>query len=169
MKNPNSLFQTILLALAFALTPMVQAERRPDGGPIRLRTSQHVTANSEASSAYSARALDDQVQVVTVHSTGDVGRGKIGSFVIKMDPAVTRGGMYVNFKISGTAVSGVDYLPLVSPAYIGKSGYGIILVHTLADPRAIGLRQAYSVVVTLEPGPGYKLGEPTSAKLMIEP
>jgi hypothetical protein len=79
------------------------------------------------------------------------------------------GGMYVNFKVSGTAVSGVDYLPLVSPAYIGASGYAVILVHTLADARASANLQAYSVVVTLEPGPGYAIGTARSAKLMIEP
>jgi len=51
----------------------------------------------------------------------------------------------------------VDYVALLSPAYIGQSGYGTILVKTLPDPRAFN-RQAYSVVVTLEPGLGYALG-----------
>lgn len=169
MKNPNSLFQAMLLALAFALTPIVQAERRPDGGPIRPRTSQDVSANSEASFADSTRSEDDQFPAITIHSTGDVGRGKTGSFVLKMDPAVMLGGMYVNFKVSGTAVQGVDYVALVSPAYIGRSGYGVILVRTLPDPRGSNIRQAYSVVVTLEPGLGYTVSEPRSAKIMIKP
>jgi hypothetical protein len=47
------------------------------------------------------------------------------------------GGMYVNFSVNGTAIPGVDYLPLVSPAYIGQKGYGVILVQTLPDPQSI--------------------------------
>jgi hypothetical protein len=104
---------------------------------------------------------------VTIYSTGDVTRGKTGSFVLNMKP-VMFGGMYVNFSVSGTAIPGVDYVPLVSPAYIGQSGYGVILVQTLPDPRAFR-RQAYSVVVKLEPGLGYAIGEPSSAQMMINP
>ncbi len=51
---------------------------------------------------------------------------------------------------------------------IGQSGYGTILVKTLPDPRAFD-HQAYSVVVTLEPGLGYALGEPKSAQMWIKP
>jgi hypothetical protein len=85
-----------------------------------------------------------------------------------MKPALMFGGMYVNFKVSGTAVAGVDYVALLSPAYIGQSGYGTILVKTLPDPRAFN-RQAYSVVVTLEPGAGYAVGIPSSATIWIKP
>jgi hypothetical protein len=86
-----------------------------------------------------------------------------------MEPPVMLGGTYVNFSVSGTAVPGVDYVPLVSPAYIGQSGYGVILVQTLLDRRVSSFRQAYSVVVTLEPGLGYAVGEPKSAQMMIKP
>jgi hypothetical protein len=109
------------------------------------------------------------IPVITIHSTGDVIRGKTGSFVLNMNPPLMFGGTYVNFSVSGTAISGVDYVPLVSPAYIGQSGYGVILVQTLPDPRASSFRQAYSVVVTLEPGLGYAVGEPSSAQMMIKP
>jgi hypothetical protein len=111
---------------------------------------------------------EDKLPVITIHSTGDVFRGKTGSFVLSMNP-VMFGGSYVNFSVSGTAIPGVDYVPLVSPAYIGQSGYGVILVATLPDPRASSIRQAYSVVVTLQPGPGYAVGEPSSAQMMIKP
>jgi hypothetical protein len=77
------------------------------------------------------------------------------------------GGMHVNFKVSGTAVPGVDYVALVSPAYIGKSGYAVISIKTLADPRGSSNSKTYSVVLTLEAGPGYAMGEPKSAKLLI--
>jgi hypothetical protein len=114
------------------------------------------------------RSEEDKFPVITIHSTGDVTRGKTGSFVLSMDPVVF-GGTYVNFTVSGTAIPGVDYIPLVSPAHIGQAGYGVILVQTLPDPRALSVHQSYSVVVTLEPGPGYALAEPKSAQMMINP
>ena len=79
------------------------------------------------------------------------------------------GGTYVNFKVSGTAIAGVDYVLLVSPAYIGQSGYGVIQVKTLRDPRGSAFRQAYSVIVTLEPGAGYAVGAASSATMWIKP
>jgi hypothetical protein len=109
------------------------------------------------------------IPVVTIHSTGNVTRGKIGSFVLEMKPAITFGGAYVNFSVRGTAVPGVDYVPPVSPTYVGSSGYGVILVETLPDPRGSSFRRGYDIVVTLEPGPGYALGEPKSAKMTIRP
>src|SRR5262245_66567463 len=90
------------------------------------------------------RAEDDKVPLITIHSTGDVTRGKTGSFVVNMNP-VMFGGAYVKFSVSGTAIPGVDYVALVSPAHIGQTGYGVILVQTLPDPRAASNRQAYSV------------------------
>jgi hypothetical protein len=110
---------------------------------------------------------EEKLPVITIHSTGDVTRGKTGSFVLNMNP-VLFGGMYVNFSVGGTAIPGVDYVHLVSPAHIGQSGYGVILVQTLPNRRAPAL-QSYSVVVTLEPGPGYAVGEPKSAQMMIKP
>jgi len=77
------------------------------------------------------------------------------------------GGMYINFKVSGTAVAGVDYVSLLSPTFIGKSGYGVISLKTLADPRGSSDGKAYSVVVTLEPGAGYFVGKPSSATIWI--
>ena len=112
---------------------------------------------------------EDKVPLITIHSTGDaVIRGKTGSFVLRMNPIVF-GECYVNFSVSGTAISGVDYSPLVSPAHIDKSGYGVILVQTLPNTRGPSSRLSYSVVVSLEPGPGYAVGEPKSAQLMIKP
>src|SRR6476659_7114664 len=99
---------------------------------------------------------------VTIHSAGDVTRGEIGSFVVTINPPPW--GSYVHFSVSGTAVPGVDYVPLVSPAFV-VGGYGVISVPTLPDPRASFFPQAYSVVVTVEPGLGYTVGEPSSAKM----
>ena len=145
MKNRNNVFTATLVALAFALAPFTKAAPYPDGGP------------------------DPALAVITVHSTDNVKRGKTGSFVLNMSPALMLGGMYANFSTSGTAVEGVDYVALVSPAYIGQSGYGTILVKTLPDPRGSSIRQSYSVVVTLEAGAGYKVGAPSSATMWIKP
>ena len=182
MKNRNTQLTAILFVIAFAFAPIVQAVPSPDGGPIRppaneaprpdggpvsLAANDRVSANSEASSAY-ASPQDVQLPVITIHSTGDVKRGKTGSFVLDMHPLMF-GGMYVNFSLSGTAIPGVDYVQPLSPAYIGQSGYGVILIQTLPDPRDSSIRRAYDVVVTLEPGAGYALGIPSSARLWIKP
>jgi hypothetical protein len=128
-----------------------------------------VHGDSPTSFASPTSPQDVQLPVVSIHSTADVKRGRTGSFVLNMNPPVMPGGSYVNFSVSGTAIPGVDYVPLVSPAYVGPSGYGVILVQTLPDPRASSARQSYSVVVTLEPGPGYAVGQPASARMMIKP
>ena len=112
---------------------------------------------------------DQKLPVVTIYSTGNVFRGKTGSFVLDMKPSLMFGGTYVNFKVTGTASPGVDYLALVSPTFIGQSGYGAISVPTLPDPRGSSNNQAYSVVVTLERGVGYFVGEPSSATIWISP
>ena len=176
MKNRNTQLTAILFVVALALAPIIQAAPspdggptyllvndapRPDGGPARL-ANDRVNANSEAIPE------GENQPVITVHSTDSVTRGKTGSFVLDMHPLMF-GGMYVNFSLSGSAVAGVDYVQPLSPAYIGHSGYGVILIQTLADPRAGSSRQAYDVVVTLEPGAGYALGIPGSATMWIKP
>jgi hypothetical protein len=176
MKNRNTQLTAILFVVALALAPIIQAGPRPDGGPthlpaneaprldggpVSLTTNDRVSANSEA--------IPEQGPVITIHSTDNVTRGKTGSFVLNMKPALMLGGMYVNFSISGTAVAGVDYVQPLSPAYIGQSGYGVIQIQTLPDPRASSSRQAYSVVVTLEAGAGYAVGQPRSATMWIKP
>ena len=153
MKNQNTIFITIVSALAFALAPVTKAEQNPEGGPDPIQGASTVVTQA----------------VVTVHSTDNVTRGRIGSFVLAMKPTRMLGGTYVNFKVSGTAIAGVDYVLLVSPAYLGQSGYGVIQVKTLRDPRGSAFRQAYSVTITLEPGAGYAVGAASSATMWIKP
>ena len=117
----------------------------------------------------SASATGPQLPVVTIQSTDNVTRGKIGTFVLSANPQILLATTFVNFTVSGTAISGIDYTPLVPPASIGQSGFGALLVKTLPDPRALVSRQAYSVVVTLEPSPGYAVGTPNSAVMFIKP
>ena len=169
MKNRNTQLTAILFVLAFALAPIVQAAPRPEGGPTRASTNESVSSNGEASAEYSTSSEGEQRPVITISSTGNVTRGKTGSFVLHMTPPVMFGGTYINFSVSGTAIPGVDYVPLVSPAYVGPSGYGVILIQTLPDPRAPSIRRAYDVVITLETGFGYAIGEPRSAQMAIKP
>jgi hypothetical protein len=147
MKNQNIVFIPIALALALALAPVTQAAPCPQG------------------------VQCEQLPVVTIHSTGDVIRGNTGSFVLSMNSTnspLNLGGMYVNFTVGGTAIPGVDYVALVSPTFIGQSGYGTILIKTLPNPRGAADCQAYSAVVKLEPGAGYAVGAPSSATMWIK-
>jgi len=136
----------------------------------------HVNGETQESAASVIGSPDQQFPVVTIRSvsTSGVGgstvtRGQSGVFVLSMTRQSSVATTFVNFKVTGTAIPGVDYSPLVSPTFIGQSGFGAILVKTLPDPRAGVIAQAYSVVVTLEPGPGYAVGEPSSAKILIAP
>lgn len=172
MKNRNKIYTATLVALAFALAPVTQAGQKLDGGPTRQPANEgpsylFYTARANANS--DGENESENLPIITIHSTGDVIRGKTGSFVLDMKPALMLGGTYVNFKVSGTAIAGVDYVLLVSPAYIGQSGYGVIQVQTLPNPRGSSFRQAYSVVVTLEPGAGYTVGASRSATMWIKP
>ena len=85
-----------------------------------------------------------------------------------MQPRLLLGATYVNFTVSGTAILGVDYKALVPPGYsdnpvMAQSWW------TYPDPRGPSNRQAYSVVLTLESGLGYALGEARSAQMWIKP
>ena len=129
----------------------------------------HVHGATQGNSPSVIGPPDQQFPVVTIHSTDNVTRGKIGTFVLSVNSKILLATTFVNFSVSGTAIPGVDYTPLVSPAFIGQSGFGVLMVKTLPDPRASFFRQPYSVVITLEPGLGYAVGEPSSAQMFIKP
>jgi hypothetical protein len=184
MKNRNTQLTAVLFVVALALAPIVQAAQQCGGGPTHLLANEAPQPGGIPTRPLSIEAprpdggpvsvtdptsQDKQMPVIIINSTGDVSRGKTGSFVLDMKPRLMFGAMFVNFTVSGTAIPGVDYVALVSPAYIGQSGYGTILVQTLPDPRGSANRQAYSVVITLDAGAGYAIGQPSSAQLMIKP
>jgi hypothetical protein len=117
-------------------------------------------------------AIPGQLPVVNIYSTADsVIRGETGAFVLSMKQSQPYKSYYpyVNFTVGGSAVPGIDYVQLLSPAFVGPSGYGTILVKTLLDPRGSVFRRDYDVEVKLQPGLGYTLGSNTSAKLTIKP
>lgn len=115
---------------------------------------------------------DSFTPVFGIHSTGDVTRGKTGSFVVaRTNPVTLSAATYVNVSFGGTAVAGVDYVvtSVVPHILVGKSGYGVISIRTLPNRRASAGAQKYSVVVTLEDGPGYTVGASKSSTMWIEP
>ena len=185
MKNRNNKVTAVLFVVALALAPMVQAEREPQGGPARefrkaptarprpaavARPQQRTLVNRAAADDASENSeADSNLPVITIYSTDNVIRGKTGTFVLNMKSALMLGGTYVNFSVRGTAVNGVDYKLLASPAYISQSGFGVIQIETLADPRGSAFRQAYSVEITLEAGAGYAVGKSNSATMWIKP
>jgi hypothetical protein len=147
--------------------PGVSAEPIKFGTP--TPKAEDASDNGDASGGSLA---DRNLPVIQVFSTDNVIRGKTGTFVLRMKSAQASGaaigGMYVNFSLSGTAQNGVDYKLLTSPAYISRSGYGVIQIETLANPRGSAFNQAYSVIVTLNAGAGYKVGKTSSAIMWIK-
>ena len=153
----------LVLVLGSAVTP-VHGGTQPSsasviGPPDQLPVVNINTVN--VSGLPNASGFSGSVEVVA--------RGQIGVFVLSQKAQIALATTFVNFKVSGTAIPGVDYTPLVSPAFIAQSGFGVLLIKTLPDPRASFSRQAYSVVITLEPGLGYAVGEPSSAQMFIKP
>ena len=163
----------LVLVLGGAVAPVDGAAQPSSasviGPPDQLPVVNINTVN--VSGLPNASGFSASVEVVT--------RGQIGVFVLSQDAQIPLATTFVNFRVSGTAIPGVDYVALVPPASIGPSptasslttavGFGVILVKTLPDPRASAVRQAQSVVVTLEPGPGYVVGQPSSAEILIQP
>ena len=129
----------------------------------------HVHGGTQGSSPSVIGPPDQQFPVVTINSTDNVTRGQIGTFVLSRNSKTQLATTFVNFSVSGTAIAGVDYVLLVSPAYIGQSGYGVIQVKTLHNQRGLSSDKAYSVTVTLEPGAGYSVGASRSATMWIKP
>jgi hypothetical protein len=154
MKNQKTVFITIMSALAFAFALAPETKAAP--GPMRFPPPPTGVENVK-------------LPLITIHSTDNVIPRETGSFVLELQHRRLLGGMYVNISVSGTAVPGVDYELLVSPVYIGQSGYGVIQVKTLRDPRGSAFSQARSVIVTLEPGAGYEVGAASSATMWIKP
>ena len=185
MKNRNNKVTAVLFVIALALAPMVQAMPEPQGGPTNVRNTPkgrarpaqaarpyrpaNLSADAEAGDNSEARAfsLSSSIPVATIYSTDNVTRGKTGTFVLNMKSSLMLGGTYVFFSLSGTAVQGVDYKLVASPAYITQNGYGTINIETMQDPRGSSSNQAYSVIVTLDAGAGYTLGSDASRSAIM--
>jgi hypothetical protein len=114
---------------------------------------------------------DDVGGGITIFSMGNVTRGTTGHFRIQTRAAFSS--FYVNFAVSGTAIPRVDYVALRSPVYVPRCPFGgcevYIPVTTLPDRRGLIGLQAYSIDIKLLPGPGYTVGAPSSAQMLIDP
>jgi len=178
MKNQNNKLTAVLFVVALALTPMIQATPSPGGGPSTIKghrppgslvrptpnaANEDASENSEAAGG----GISSNLPVITVYRTDNVIRGKTGTFVLKMTSSLRLSGTYVFFSLSGTAVQGADYKLVASPVYISQSGYGVINIETLPDLRGSSFNQAYSVIVTLDAGAGYRLGSDTSRSAIM--
>ena len=184
MKNQNNKVTAVLFVVALALAPMVQAAPEPQGGPGNVSSRNAPTArprpaavarpallaaNDGAGENSEAKGLAaSNLPMATIYATDNVIRGKTGTFVLHLKSALKLGGTYVNFSVRGTAVNGVDYKLLTSPAYISGNGYGVIQIETLANLRDSFSPQAYSVVITLQAGAGYTVGKSSSAIMWIK-
>jgi len=73
MKNQNTICITIVLALAFALAPVTNAAPTPGGIPTTSAATQNLQASDEG----------ENLPVISIHSAGNVLRGKTGSFVLE--------------------------------------------------------------------------------------
>lgn len=187
MKDQNNKVTAVLFVVALALTPMVKAAIEPQGGPSPLRNAPTARSNPASvvrpqrtpvnlaagdgagATSVAAGPLAASLPMASIYSTDNVTRGKTGTFVLHLKSALKLGGTYVNFSVSGTAVNGVDYKLLVSPCYVSQSGYGVIQIETLADPRGSAISQALSVEITLQAGAGYSVGKANSAIMWIKP
>ena len=182
MKNQNNKVTAVLFVVALALAPMVQAAIEPQGGPsvstrnapkARSHPSQLARANRLAKTGADQSGVGQNLPVINVYSTDNVTRGKTGTFVLNMKSLMLDAqscaacGTWVFFSLSGTAVQGVDYKLVASPVYISQSGYGVINIETMQDPRGSASNQAYSVIVTLDAGAGYTLGSDSSRSAIM--
>src|SRR5262249_3619391 len=104
MKNQNTICIAIMLAVAFALAPVTWGNPTPQGGPA---IEPAATQQSSAEVACPLGVNCEQLPVISIHSAGNILRGKTGSFVLATASALPSGGasgasgMYVNFKVSG--------------------------------------------------------------------
>ena len=91
-----------------------------------------------------------------------------GSFSITLSLPAPTGGLMVNYSVAtggDAATPGVDYAALSGSAFVPAGGASAsipvtVLDDTLADPGEM-------ISVTLVPGSGYAIGQPTSASLTI--
>jgi hypothetical protein len=67
----------------------------------------HVHGATQGSSPSVTGPPDRQFPVVTIHSTDNVTRGAIGTFVLSENSKILLATTFVNFSVSGTAIPGV--------------------------------------------------------------
>lgn len=77
----------------------------------------------------------------------------------------TTGSLSVLFAVGGTASSGTDYLPIVSPVVFSPGQASV--TKTLTPINDVNVEPVETVTVTVLPGTGYSVGAPSSASADI--
>lgn len=109
---------------------------------------------------------DDDQLTVSVFPTDDSAAepGISGRFTLKRDGDLTSG-LLVNFTVGGTATPDLDYYPLSSPAIIPPGAASVDVYLTPKDDLLVEGDE--TVTLTLTNGPGYDVGTPANATLVI--
>src|SRR6476646_1298418 len=105
----------LVLVLSGAVTP-VHARTQPSSSSVIGPPDQAPVVNINTvnvSGLANASGFNGSIEVVT--------RGQIGVFVLSQKAQIPLATTFVNFKVSGSAIPGVDYVALVPPASIGPS------------------------------------------------
>ena len=109
---------------------------------------------------------DDEKTTVSFTGNGDSVSeqgGVPGQFTISRTG--TSGDLAVYFSVSGTAASGVDYVPLDNPAVI-PDGSNSVTIDVIPFHDLI-LEPAESVILTLQSNANYDVGSPATARIYI--
>src|SRR6476646_80420 len=105
----------LVFALGSAVTP-VHGGTQPSSASVIGPPDQAPVVNINTvnvSGLANASGFNGSIEVVT--------QGQIGVFVLSQKAQIPLATTFVNFKVSGTAIPGVDYVPLGSLASIGPS------------------------------------------------
>jgi hypothetical protein len=110
---------------------------------------------------------DDEKVTVTLDATDNAAAepgSDTGLFQISRG-AVKNGPLLVTFAISGTAVNGVDYVPIDSPVLI-PDGASSVTVEIIAFDD-LALEYTEDILLTLLPGTNYSIGNPGEGRVTI--
>lgn len=120
----------------------------PGAAPRFLRDDEKVSVNISAPDSAAAEPGDDT-----------------GRFRISRGPVVN-GNLTVDLAISGTALSGADYVPLENPVVIPDGASSVTLDVIVFDD--LHLEPLEDVRVTIAPSTNYNVGSPSQARVTIK-
>ena len=105
------------------------------------------------------------VSITTTADTASEPGDQIGTFLISRG-SVVNGNLTVNLAISGTAMNGIDYVPIDSTVVI-PNGASSVSVDVIAFDDLI-LEPTEEVILTLLANTNYNLGSPLQARVTIQ-
>lgn len=148
--NSDNLSETAeLLKIQLSLGPTQE-------GKAGTRSLLTVTINDPVSSGA-------PVTVTAVQNSITEGTFDLGTFRISRTDTTEE--IFVNFAVTGTAVSGTDYTPLTSPAQLPAGVANVDIVVFSSQDSAVEGNE--TVRLTITSGSGYSVGTPSSAVVTI--